>query len=281
MAMNRLEEARSILQRAVDVKADNLFVHQLLYDLAFMNGDTDVMQRQMKWSEGKPSQYLLLNEATQAAAAHGQMQKAGELMQRSVQVSQRLGFKGTTAATLANWAVMQAEVGNASKARELAASSSALARGRSNLGSVAVALAMTGDVSRAPVIMEDLGHRFPADTLLHQVSIPCVRALIELERKAPEQATEALKAATPYELGTVQGLFPIYIRGQAYLRAKRRGGGGGRISEDRGPSRDCSDGCRAFAGQAGSGAGLFDDRGHSKGEGRVSGFLCAMEGCGP
>jgi serine/threonine protein kinase/tetratricopeptide (TPR) repeat protein len=221
MAMNRLEEARSILQRAVDVKADNLFVHQLLYDLAFMNGDTDVMQRQMKWSEGKPSQYLLLNEATQAAAAHGQMQKAGELMQRSVQVSQRLGFKGTTAATLANWAVMQAEVGNASKARELAASSSALARGRSNLGSVAVALAMTGDVSRAPVIMEDLGHRFPADTLLHQVSIPCVRALIELERKAPEQATEALKAATPYELGTVQGLFPIYIRGQAYLRAKR------------------------------------------------------------
>jgi len=221
MAMNRLEEARSILQRAVDVKADNLFVHQLLYDLAFMNGDTDVMQRQMKWSDGKPSQYLLLNEATQAAAAHGQMQKAGELMQRSVQVSQRLGFKGTTAATLANWAVMQAEVGNASKARELAASSSALARGRSNLGSVAVALAMTGDVSRAPVIMEDLGHRFPADTLLHQVSIPCVRALIELERKAPEQATEALKAATPYELGTVQGLFPIYIRGQAYLRAKR------------------------------------------------------------
>jgi tetratricopeptide (TPR) repeat protein len=221
MALNRPEEARSILQRAVDVKADNMFIHSLLYDLAFLNGDADGMQRQVKWSEGKPSEYLLLNEATNAAAAHGQMQKAGELMQRSAQITERLGFKGTTAATLANWALMQAEVGNASKARELAASSSGLARDRSNLESVAVALAMTGDVSRAQAITDELGHRFPADTLLLQVSIPCVRALIELERKAPEAAIQALQARTPYELGANQGLLPIYIRGQAYLRAKR------------------------------------------------------------
>ncbi len=221
MALNRLEEARSILQRAVDAKADNLFIHQLLYDLALLNGDAGGMQRQLKWSEGKPSEYLLLNEATSAAAAHGQMQKAGELMERSVQVSERLGFKGTTAATQANWAVTQVEVGNASKARELAASSSALAHGRGNLGSVAVALAMTGDVGRAQAIADDLGHRFPDDTILHQVSIPGVRALIELNRKSPDAAIQALQPATPYELGTAQGFFPIYVRGQAYLQAKR------------------------------------------------------------
>jgi hypothetical protein len=34
--------------------------------------------------------------------------------------------------------------------------------------SVAVALAMTGDVSGAQAIADDLGHRFPDDTLLHQ-----------------------------------------------------------------------------------------------------------------
>jgi len=209
------------MQRAVDAKADNLFVHNLIYQLAFLNGDADGMQRQMKWSEGKPGEYLLLNEAAIAAAAHGQMQKAGELMQRSVQVSDRLGFKGTTADTQANWAVTLAEVGNASKARKLAASSSASVHGRSNMGSVAVALAMTGDVSRSQTIMDDLGHRFPDDTILHQVSIPCVRALIELNRKAPEKAIEALQAATPYELGAAQRLFPIYVRGLAYLQAKR------------------------------------------------------------
>jgi eukaryotic-like serine/threonine-protein kinase len=221
MALNRLEEARSILQRAVDVKADNLFVHQLLYDLGFLNGDANGMQRQLKSSEGKPGEYLLLIEASSAAAAHGQMQKAEELVHRSEQVSDRLGFKGTTADTQAGFAVMQAEVGNASKAKKLAASSSALAHGRSNMAGVATALAMTGDVSHAQAIADDLGRRFPDDTILHQVTIPCVRALIELERNAPAKAIEALQAATPYELGTAQGLFPIYIRGLAYLQAKR------------------------------------------------------------
>jgi len=221
MALNRLEEARSILQKAIDAKADNLFVHQQLYQLAFLNGDADGMQRQMKWSNGRPSEYLLLNEATSVAAAHGEMQKGGQLMQRSVQVSDRLGFKETTADTQAGFAVTQAEVGSASKAKEMAASSSALAHGRGNMVSVAVALAMTGDVSRAQAIADDLGHRFPDDTLLHQVGVPCVRALIELNRKNPDAAIQSLQTATPYELGAAQGLFPIYVRGLAYLQAKR------------------------------------------------------------
>ena len=221
MALNRLEEARSTLQRAVDAKADNLFIHQQFYQLAFLTADADGMQRQMKWAEGKPSEYLLLTEAANAAAAHGQMQKAEELIQRSVQVSDRLGFKETTADTKANWAFIQAGVGNAAKARELAAASSNLAQGRSNMVAVAEALAVSGDGSRPQSITEELGRRFPNDTLLHSVGIPSVVALTELNRKAPEQAIEALRAATPYELGSSQGLFPIYIRGLAYLQAKR------------------------------------------------------------
>ncbi|HMD17437.1 MAG TPA: serine/threonine-protein kinase [Terriglobales bacterium] len=221
MAMNRVEEARSILQQAVDAKADNLFIHESLYDLAFLNADAEGMQRQMKWAEGKPSEYLLLNSAADVAAAHGQMRKAGELTQRSVQVSNRLGFKETTADTQADFAVAQAEAGNISQVKQLTASSSALAQGRRNMESVAVALAMTGDASRAQAIVDSLAHRFPDDTLLHQVNIPVVRALTEMERKAPEKAIEALQATTPYELGTSQNLFPIYVRGLAYLQAKR------------------------------------------------------------
>jgi serine/threonine protein kinase/tetratricopeptide (TPR) repeat protein len=221
MALNRTEEARSILQRAVDAKADNLFIHQALFDLAYLDGDADGMQRQLKWSEGKPSEYLLLIPAAQVAASHGQMLKAAELVRRSVLVSDRLGFKETTADTQSAFAVTQAEVGDFSKAKELAASSSALAHGRTNMASVAVALAMTGDVSRAQAIADDLGHHFPDDTLLHQVSIPCVRALIEMNRKSPEAAIQALQTATPYELGRNQFPLPNYLRGLAYLQARR------------------------------------------------------------
>jgi hypothetical protein len=69
--------------------------------------------------------------------------------------------------------------------------------------------------------VDDLGRRFPDDTLLHQVTIPGVRALIELNRKAPDKAIEVLQSATPYELGTVPAFLPIYVRGLAYLQAKR------------------------------------------------------------
>jgi serine/threonine protein kinase/tetratricopeptide (TPR) repeat protein len=221
MALNRTEEAHSILQRSVDAKADNFFIHLLFYQSAFLSSDADEMQRQIKWSEGKPSEYLLLRAAAIAAAAQGRMRKASELMQHSVQISQRLGFKGGTAQTEALGALREALVENASKARELAASSAALARGRDNLEPVAYALALAGDASRAQAITEELGHRFPDDTRLHQVIIPVVQALIALDRKTSDAAIQALQSATPYELGVDQELFPIYIRGQAYLQARR------------------------------------------------------------
>jgi eukaryotic-like serine/threonine-protein kinase len=221
MALNRLEEARSTLQSALDAKADNLFVHEGLYQLGFLTEDADGMKRQLKWAEGKSSEYLLLNDATTVAASHGQIRKAGELVERSVQVTERLGFKGTTADTKAVWALIQAEMGSGSQAGEFAAASSALAHGRSNMVPVAIALAMTGDAGRAKTILDDLGRRFPSDTLLHNVAIPEVTALAAMNRKAPEQAIEALGAAAPYEFGAAQFLLPIYLRGQAYLQAKR------------------------------------------------------------
>ena len=152
----------------------------------------------------------------------------------------------------------QAEFGNSAKARELATSSGALVRDRGNLESVALALAMTGDVSRAQAIEDDLDHRFPDDLLLHQVNIPCVRALIELQRKAPEQAVQALEAVRPYELGASVAFLPTYIRGQAYLQAKRGTEAAAefqKIVDHRGINPTAR---RAFAGQAGPGPGLCD-----------------------
>jgi predicted Zn-dependent protease len=112
-------------------------------------------------------------------------------------------------------------MGNISKTRELAAASASASHGRSNLGPVATALAIAGDASRAQSIIDDLSRRFPDDTILREVTIPSARALIALQKNAPDQAIQALQTATPYELGTAQGLFPIYVRGQAYLQAKR------------------------------------------------------------
>jgi eukaryotic-like serine/threonine-protein kinase len=142
------------------------------------------------------------------------------LERRSVQVTDRLGFKETTASTQAVWALVQAEVGNTAAAREAAAASSALARNRFNLVPAAEALALTGDVTHPQAMMDELGRRFPSDTLLHNVGIPSVSALVAINRKAPDQAIAALESATPYELGAAPFPLPIYLRALAYLEAK-------------------------------------------------------------
>ena len=221
MALNRLEEARSTLQRAVDAKADNLFIHNSLFDLAFLNNDTDGMQREMKWAEGKPSEYLLLNEAAALAAARGQIHKAEELMQRSIQKTDRLGFKETTADTKAFFAFDEAAIGNLGKARELANESAALARARSNLVPASEALAVAGDSTHSQSMVEELNKRFPSDTLLKNVGTPMVIALVAIERKRPDEAITALQSATLYEMGNAAAMLPVYVRGLAYLEAKR------------------------------------------------------------
>jgi len=221
VALNRLEEARSTLQRAIDNKADNLFIHAELLDLAFLNHDADGMQREMKWAEGKPSEYFLLNESGMAATARGQLQKSEELLQRSIQDSDQLGFKETTANTQALFALEEAIVGNLEKARELANQSTALARVRRNLVPASKALAFAADSSHAQSMLAELEKRFPSDTLLKNVDIPVVKALVALDRKRPDEAIIALQPATPYEMGNAPAMLPVYIRGLAYLQAKR------------------------------------------------------------
>ena len=53
--------------------------------------------------------------------------------------------------------------------------------------------------------------------------VPVLRARIALNQGAPQRAIEALQVAIPYELGASRGLFgglyPVYLRGEAYLTA--------------------------------------------------------------
>src|SRR5437899_8912108 len=164
------------------------------------------MQRQLQWAAGKPAEFLFLNTAAREAASRGQLRKSREFLQRSVEKSRGMNLKGTTANTLAQWAVMEAELGNPAEAKRLAASSSAAAQGRDNLMTAAVALALVGDAHGAQQTIDDLGKRFPADTLLHRVYIPEVQAILFLNRGTPAQAIQVLQSATPYEFGIAKGI---------------------------------------------------------------------------
>jgi tetratricopeptide (TPR) repeat protein len=86
-------------------------------------------------------------------------------------------------------------------------------------------MALVGDTTHAQALADHLEHRFPENTAVRFNYLPTLRAVLALNRAQPQHALELLQTAAPHELGippsAVSGLFgalyPIYVRGQAYL----------------------------------------------------------------
>ena len=89
----------------------------------------------------------------------------------------------------------------------------------------ALAYAMAGDTARAESMAQDLNKRFPLDTLVQSLWLTAIRAQVSLNRKNPAAAIESLQAAVPVELANMplganlSCLYPVYVRGEAYLAA--------------------------------------------------------------
>ncbi len=226
-AVNRLDEAKSTYEQALarNLKNNNLHVNR--YGVAFVEGDTSEMQRQLAWALGKPgAEDFFLSVQSDTEAYAGRLEKARELSRRAVDVAKRNDQKETAALWLLDAALREAEVGNTAQARQQATSALTLASTSDLQVLAALAFARGGDTSRAQTMADDLNKRSPLNTILNGYWLPTIRAAIALDGKHPEKAVELLQAALAYELGQPSpaaqvggSLYPVYVRGEAYLAA--------------------------------------------------------------
>jgi tetratricopeptide (TPR) repeat protein len=226
-AVNRLDEAKSTYEQALARNLKNNSLHVNRYGVAFVEGDTSEMQRQLAWAMGKPgAEDFFLSVQSDTEAYAGRLEKAQELSRRAVDVAKRNDQKETAALWLLNAALREAEVGNAAQARQQATSALTLASTSDLQVLAALAFARGGDTSRAQTMADDLNKRSPLNTILNGYWLPTIRAAIALDGKHPEKAVELLQAALAYELGQPSpaaqvggSLYPVYVRGEAYLAA--------------------------------------------------------------
>jgi len=142
-------------------------------------------------------------------------------------MAQQAGRRDGAAQHQAAAAVREALFGYATEARQDASAVLELSGGQTAQYGAAVAFALTGDVSRTQTLTDDLSARFPEDTLVTISYLPVLRALLALDRGEPTKVIDALEVAAPYELGDHSGasigfsgpLYPVYVRGLAYLAA--------------------------------------------------------------
>ena len=95
----------------------------------------------------------------------------------------------------------------------------------------AFALALAGDLPQSRALAEVLAREFPEDTSVQFMYLPTLRALFSLNTPTPDAAAaiQALQTASRYDLalgrvgfvGRFGGLYPIYVRGLAYLAARQ------------------------------------------------------------
>jgi predicted Zn-dependent protease len=214
----RLSDAQATIQEAMARKFDTSDLHLYLYDLAFLRNDAAGMQQQMTWAAGEPGiEDIFLGHYADSLAFAGQEGKAREFTDRATEAAKRAGEMETAAGYEVDAAQREALFGNSTQARRLAEAALALAHDRDTKYGVAVALALSGSLDRANALADELNKDFPDDTLAQFVYLPAIRGAVAIQQKDSARAISLLDAATPFEIGVSGGLFPVYIRGLAFL----------------------------------------------------------------
>jgi serine/threonine protein kinase/tetratricopeptide (TPR) repeat protein len=218
--LDRLQEARSAAEEAQAKKFDSPDLRSTIYQVAFLQNDASGMAQQVAWAAGKPGvEDIMLDFEAATAAYSGQIEKSRQLSRRAVASAERAGENEVAANYEAGAAVLEGLCGNSAAVRRRSAAALNLSNGRVAQYATALALAFAGDTVRSHSLADDLGKRFPEDTIMRFSHLPTIRAQLALSRNDSSKAIEELQATAPYELGTSSGLYPAYVRGEAYLAA--------------------------------------------------------------
>ena len=226
LALQRFDDARKTIREAQAKKLDDYSTRNAIYALAFLASDAAGMAEQEKWFAGKPEENYGLALASDTEAYAGHVSKARELAKRAVDSAIRADSKENGAVWQENDALHEAAYGNFAEALRGAQEGIKLAPASQGVASeAALAFAMAGDTARAESLAKDLNSRYPLDTQMQSLWLPAIHAQLDLDRKNPTAALNALQAASSTELGLItfgsnlSCLYDIYIRGEAYLAA--------------------------------------------------------------
>jgi eukaryotic-like serine/threonine-protein kinase len=233
LMLNRLDDAsltvRLALERGLD--SDNLV--QTRYFVAFLTGNENELRRIAIEAKKSPATEDIISHVEALALARsGQLQEARRIAAVAVQSGQKSGRRERAGLFEAATAVWEAFYGNTAAARQSATRALELGKdGREVEYAAAFALALAGDLSQSRVLAQKLAREFPEDTSVQVMYLPALRALFSLNTPTPDAAAaiQALQLASRYDLalgrigfvGRFGGLYPIYVRGLAYLAARQ------------------------------------------------------------
>ena len=233
LLLNRLDDALLTVRLAAERKLESASLLLTQYFVAFLTGNENELRRTVTAARKSPATEDTISHIEALALARsGQLQDARRMAAVAVQIAQKSGRRERAGLFEAATAVWEAFYGNAAAARQSATRALELGRGGREVDyAAAFALALAGDLPQSRALAEDLAREFPEDTSVQFMYLPTLRALFSLNTPTPDAAAaiQALQTASRYDLalgrvgfiGRFGGLYPIYVRGLAYLAARQ------------------------------------------------------------
>jgi DNA-binding winged helix-turn-helix (wHTH) protein/Flp pilus assembly protein TadD len=221
--LDRLDEARALMKSVEEQKADCYRIQVYRYALAFLDHDNLQMGR-IANDSGTQWKLQLTYIQAQTAAYSGRLRESRDLMRRGDLLAQQSDQEQFSRVFDELAAISEALFGNEELAKKETRDVLSRSKSRDTEGLADIALALAHDENSARSLADDLAKRFPDSTLMQTNYLPSARAQLALNHMDTQKAVEALQMAVPYELGSPDGnnpMFPIYLRGQAYLMARR------------------------------------------------------------
>ena len=214
MQQGKMEEAAATAKLAVEHAADDVAVHGILYQLAYLRHDSARQDDELAWARDHHAEtYMLLQQAL-TLFAQGRVKAAMAIFST---VGDGLRQQGMAEAAGRMESVLPrilADMGENEPAY-------ALLQKLGDVGGttdIPVAWASVGETTRAEALLEQDLEANPTATIWQQVRAPQIRAAIALAQAKPADAVEALKVAQSWDMRSFD--LPA-LRGRAYLANKQ------------------------------------------------------------
>ncbi len=222
VVLGRVEEAKATAADAISRNLDSPGLRTAIYTIAFVENDSAGMAKQVAWGKGQAGvEDNFLGADAGTNAYFGRMTRSRDLARLAADSAVAAGQKETAATYLGLSAIRDALIYDSTRARERAAATLALSKGRDVQPLATLAYAFTNDSARAQSLADDLSKRFPQDTLVQSIYMPVIHAQLAINHGDPQKALDTLAPYEKYDLSGWQfGLVQIYIRGEAFLAQK-------------------------------------------------------------
>jgi eukaryotic-like serine/threonine-protein kinase len=218
--LNRMDEAKATAVTALKRAPKNSGLHGILAGIAWNQNDAATMEREINATEssGPDGQLMALSIRAALAAGHGQFKQMRDLTQKVQQTANQSQLQEAAAGAEAQRAIWEALAGFRPLAQQ--AASRALKDNPSIHVALnaAMSLALVREDDRALKIANDAALQRPFDTLVQFVTIPTLRAVVDLHHAQPAKAIDLLDGAMVYGRSN---LGVLYARGIAYLEGRQ------------------------------------------------------------